>query len=619
MSTLAEFDTAYRRCWQTPEPLSPSQWAQRYRVLSRRQSSRPGRWSTEAAPPLSGIMDLALHPRVRKLSICKGAQVGVSEAIRNVVGYLADREPDPVLLNLPNEQHGRGIFADRILPLFEDTPRLRELMTKDGRDATLSQVSLCNGFVLRLAWSGSAASLAAHPIRVVLNDEIDKFTPWTGNESDPISLAEVRTATYPNSTIISTSTPTTRDGLIFRLWEASPIKLEFRCRCPRCRQLQALTFDRLKWEAPEAGNQHERAAALLASQQAWYECSHCGAKLVESDRPSMLMHGCWSTPDGTYQLHVDGREIGELPPEAEVGLHLSALHSLAPKHRFANIAAEFIRTKDDPMRLQNFRNSWLGEVFEIQTAAARSDVISVKSASAPDPHVVPSWAVALIATADTQKDHFWFTIRAWGHNFKSQLIHYGIATTFDELYRVCLKSSFPIDGKTGEAATPSHLLIDTGGNRTGEVYQFAMQDIGRIIPCKGASQKMQRPWQLSPQPNGITLRLIDTDYFKDALFRLMNDETDGERWQVHNAVTDDYRHQLVSEHKVFDRRKHREVWIPRTSGAANHLFDCEVLQCAAADMGNFGMSQQQLAASQPPPERDTRPRENWATAFRGRY
>jgi phage terminase large subunit GpA-like protein len=251
--------------------------------------------------------------------------------------------------------------------------------------------------------------------------------------------------------------------------------------------------------------------------------------------------------------------------------------------------------------LQNFRNSWLGEVFEIQTASVKSDVISVKAASAPDPHVVPPWAVALIAAADTQKDHFWFTIRAWGFGFKSQLVHYGLATTFDELYRVALESSFPIDGQTGAVAKPSHLLIDTGGNRTGEVYQFALNDIGRIIPCKGASQKMQRPWQLSPQPNGITLRLIDVDYFKDTLHRLMNDETDGERWQVHNAVTDDYRHQLVSEHKIFDRRKHREAWIPKTAGAANHLWDAEVLQCAAADMLGAGLQQAQIDTSRPAP------------------
>jgi phage terminase large subunit GpA-like protein len=348
-ATLQEFDAAYRRCWQTPEPLRPSQWAERYRVLSRRQSSRPGRWSNEAAPPLSGIMDLALHPRVRKLTIVKAAQVGVSEAIRNVIGYLADREPDPVLINLPNEQHGRGIFADRIIPLFEDTPRLRELMTTDGRDATLSQISLCNGFVLRLGWSGSATSLASHPVRFVLNDETDKFAPWIGNESDPISLAEVRTCTFANSTIVSTSTPTTRDGLIYRLWEAAPIRLEFHGCCPKCRQLQPLIFDRLKWETIDTGTNDEKAAALLASQNCWYECSKCGAKLSDSDRPAMLLSGCWTSADGNYRLFVDGREVGELPPESEVGLHLSALHSLAPKHRLAHIAAAFLKSHTDPL------------------------------------------------------------------------------------------------------------------------------------------------------------------------------------------------------------------------------------------------------------------------------
>lgn len=613
---ITEFDAVYRRVWEVPAPLRPSQWAEKYRVLTRRQSSRPGKWSNESAPALAGLMDLMAHPRVRKLSLIKAGQVGASEAVRNVVAYMADREPDPVLITLPNEAHGRGVFADRIVPLFEDCPRLRELMSDFGRDTTLSQITLTNGFEVRLGWSGSPTSQATHPARIVWNDETDKFSPWAGTEADPISLAEIRTATYANSLIVNTSTPTTRDGMIFRLYDAAPVKISFHCPCPHCGKFQPLVFDGLKWEKIDIADQHERAAALVARDAAEYFCRGCGAGHRDADRPAMLMRGCWTTEDGSWRLYVDGTEHGELPPEAEIGARLSALYSLAPRHRYSHIAAEFVRCEGDPMKTQNFRNGWLGEVHEVKISVSPHDVIRTKAATAAAPHVVPSWASVLIATADVQKDHFWYVIRAWGRESRSQLIHYGLTHTFDELYRVCLESAFAIEDQTGQMAKPSALLIDIGG-RTSEVYSFAQTD-GRIVPCKGASHKMQRPWTMSPQPNGLVLRIVDVDYYKDFLHRLINDP-DPVRWMPHAEVADDYCQQLVSEHKIFERKKHKEVWVPVTAGRANHLWDAEVLQCAAGDMSNVGIVQTQIA---PQPDRrqgNTIPVRDWLNHGRNKW
>ena len=52
---------AIERAWRDglkPDPLlTVSQWADRYRVLSQRASSEPGRWRTERTPYLKEIMD----------------------------------------------------------------------------------------------------------------------------------------------------------------------------------------------------------------------------------------------------------------------------------------------------------------------------------------------------------------------------------------------------------------------------------------------------------------------------------------------------------------------------------------------------------------------------------
>jgi phage terminase large subunit GpA-like protein len=227
--------------WTPPQDLRPSQFAEQFRVLTRRQSSRPGPWRNDNAPPLAVIMDLCARRTVRELWIRKAAQLGVSEAIRNVIMYVAVREPDPLLIVLPNEQVGRKIVRKRLIPLFEDTECLAELATESARDKKLTAITLANGFDLQLAWSGSAAALASDPFRFVILDEVDKFEAYAGVEASPVDLARVRTRTYPGTgLIVGLSTPTVDSGPISVAYDDCPVKLDFYAPCPHCGRPQRL-------------------------------------------------------------------------------------------------------------------------------------------------------------------------------------------------------------------------------------------------------------------------------------------------------------------------------------------------------------------------------------------
>src|SRR5436190_20379665 len=109
MNATVIWDDYERDAWKPPPRLKPSQWAEQYRRLTRGQSARPGPWKNANAPYLTGIMDLCFTPGVEEVNILKAAQVGASEAIRNVLGFWAHTDPDPVLLVLPDEKSGRKI------------------------------------------------------------------------------------------------------------------------------------------------------------------------------------------------------------------------------------------------------------------------------------------------------------------------------------------------------------------------------------------------------------------------------------------------------------------------------------------------------------------------------
>ena len=78
---FAGTDPGIERAWRdglTPDPLlTVSEWADRYRVLSQRASSEPGRWRTERTPYLKEIMDcLSPSSPFQRVVFMKGSQVG---------------------------------------------------------------------------------------------------------------------------------------------------------------------------------------------------------------------------------------------------------------------------------------------------------------------------------------------------------------------------------------------------------------------------------------------------------------------------------------------------------------------------------------------------------------
>ena len=81
-----------------PPPLTVSQWADRYRVLSAESSAEPGRWHTEKAPYQRAIMDAIGDPHVRSVVVMSAAQIGKTDAfILNPLGYYMDYEVSKIL------------------------------------------------------------------------------------------------------------------------------------------------------------------------------------------------------------------------------------------------------------------------------------------------------------------------------------------------------------------------------------------------------------------------------------------------------------------------------------------------------------------------------------------
>ena len=129
---------------------------------------------------------------------------------------------------------------------------------------------------------------------------------------------------------------------------------------------------------------------------------------------------------------------------------------------------------------------------------------------------------------------------------------------------------------------PSIMSIDLA-YRTDEVYKYCSTNPARLWPTGGAANPDAQPMrrtEIKSYP-GLLRRMLNVNYWKDYLHGLIHDP-DEDKWLAHSQVSEDYIRQMSSEHKVLEPRKRRWTWMPISSGADNHYWDCEYNQVAMA-------------------------------------
>lgn len=628
--------------------MTPSEWAETYRVLDRRQTARPGPWRNVNTPYSVGVMNACGTRGVTHVAVMKSSQAGISEAIRNAIGWRAHLDPDPVMLVLPDEDTAKRIMRERYGPLFTDTKPLADLATDSAHDKTQVGVVLSNGFNLRIAWSGSPSSLASDPIRTVICDEVDKYQAFAGREASPVDLAEARTKTYESNRLcVYLSSPTTREGTICQLFESMDVQLYFRVPCPVCGRFDRLLHGGLKWATHEGEDRQERARRIRKTKDVWYECRNCKGQWRDDKRTEAVRRGVWASDDMAAAPDFDERArqspMGAiLDPigfngAGRVGFQISDLY--CDWVRFHELAAEFLTL--DPMVYVTNR---LGEPTVTTTVKTQASIHAEKSRIAKlPPNIVPDWCTALLATVDVQRDRFYFVVRAWGPGDRSARVSHGQLQTFDDLVEILLNGSWPIEATQQEMRIHA-LGIDSGdGVMTAEVYRFARQD-ARIRPMKGASTKRKwgsmtwnsqvthTPRYGMPDPIEVSLTLFMPDYYKDLVssWIAQSGGDDGEKWALNTMSDDDYNRQMASEHKIKTRKGNQsiEVWTDVVPGAPNHFWDCEIMQAALAANLNaalFPRIRRDPAAQQQqpirPPTPPSRPIQNLTnrSPFRRKY
>lgn len=583
-SVLAAMSDGFRR----ERPLPVSEWADAHRYLSEIASSEPGRWRTSRTPYLREIMD-SLSPAnpARRVVVMAGAQLGKTETGNNWLGSIIHQTPGPVLVVEPTLDTVKKVSQQRITPMIDATPVLRERVSEArSRDSSNTiAVKTFKGGLLIMTGANSAAGLRSMPIRFLFCDEVDEYPGDVEGQGDPVALAEKRTATFARRKVLMTSTPTIRGvSRIEREYLASD-RRKFFVPCPECGHMDFLQWSRGGWRGDEGAHHHmvweghDLASVRMA-------CSACGCLVPESAKATMLAGGQWRStlPDGETW---DGKTIG---------YHISSLYSPLGWKSWGDCLGEFLDAKDDPFRLKTWVNTVLGETFEEAGDALESG--SLKARCEVYPADVPAGVGTLVCAVDTQVDRIEAQVVGFGAGEEMWLIAFeqmfadasqgdawdsATGSIWAQLDRFLAQT---FRHENGRACRIETTVIDSGGAHTEEVYRYCAARPGRrIIPIKGGSFD-GRPLVERPSTRNryhLPLYVLCVSTGKDMLMGRLQVKSRGPGF-VHlpSWIDDEYAAQLTSERAVRKYVKGRgsvRVW--EQTRERNEAFDLGVYSLAA--------------------------------------
>ena len=519
---VAAFDgaTDLIRAWSRgirPDPdLTVSEWADRHRWLSSRASAEPGRYRTARTPYMREIMD-ALSPNSphQRVVFMKAAQVGATEAGNCFIGFVMHHAPGPMLAVQPTVELAKRNSRQRIDPLIEESPELRERV-KPARSRDAGNTMLSKEFaggILIMTGANSAVGLRSTPARYIFLDEVDAYPASADEEGDPVSLAEARSLTFAHRRkVFLVSTPTIR-GLsrIEREFEASDQR-RYHVPCPHCDHVQWLKFEKLRWDKGQPEN-------------AEYHCEGCDTPIAEHHKTAMLEAGEW-------------RATAEPEDPGTVGYHLSALYSPVGWLGWARIARahEAARGSDEAMRA--FRNTVLGETW-METGEAPDWQRLAERREAWASGTVPAGGLFLTAGADVQKDRIEVDVWAWGRGLESWLVDH-IIIEGGPGDPDCWQTLTDLLGRTWAHASGQHLTIARfaidSGFETSAVYGWARQvGFAQVAPVKGLegfnrASPVTGPTYVDATVGGKRLRRgarlwsVATSTFKAETYRFLRQE-----------------------------------------------------------------------------------------------
>lgn len=574
-------DKSFFEILRPPQRHDINSWAEKYATLSSETGKSLGSWRSypyqkEIMRAMTPGLLTANGEQIWMVCFEKSARVGYTKIIGNALGYFIHEDPSSILVVQPVQDDCRGWVVEELNPLIRNTPVLADLIPTDKKtDGTNTmEHKLFPGGVISIAPAATPTSFRRITRRIIIIDETDAVKESIGKEGNFIKLAIKRADTYHDRMIVLGSTPLLdKNSHIHNYYETSDQRRYF-VPCPHCGYYQFLKWAQFRWLSSDY-------------KSVVYECENkaCAKSILPSQRRDMVADGLWKPTNKKGRPGIAGFQIW-------------AAYSDAPAAAWSNLVQEYDSCKNNPLELQTFVNTTLGEVWEDKTGQLQIEAKDIlDNLDNYESSTCPKEVRLLTAAIDTQKERIEISVYGWGKLESCYFIEHVVIegdpkdSIVWEQAEAFLKIKFPRKGKS--SLPIKKVFVDSGGTATQNVYAECKRrtnwsaikgastvDAPYVTPTKFKLYGTKNNQRYRQTP----IELIGVNKIKDELYeRLLVLKNDKQRANIHfpKNFSLDQAEEILSEERItVGSYETKYRWVNKNNNK-NEMLDTLVYSFAA--------------------------------------
>lgn len=509
------------------------------------------------------------------------------------IAYLLANDSGTLLRLAQSDEFAKRMNETRLMPLLQLCNPVNAMLRKDKHSFKKQELLLPHFHVFINGQKPSALQSVA--AKYLIADECFMY------DEGHLLQAKGRTKAFANTSKILFISQAGIENCEWTREFNNGIVYEYAWTCPKCKKEQVFNWNK-KTDTGYAGviwDKNEKTCKdgvwnyLEAGKTARLRCEHCNHEVNDDPQSRRYLNDT-----STY---ICTKPNGD---PSIVSYRWASIANIDIS--FSSLVIRYLQAKDalslegNLIPLQEFYQKDLAKPWDTNVTTNVSKILT------EDYNPLDTWGDYKFMTVDVQASNLlYWLIRAWNKAGESRLVKWGKALSFDEIASIQKEHSvrdqnvFIDSGYNSTlvyAACVNHYHIGTIGGRKMFLSWQALKgyDALDFLHADG-SRKLYSPVakgdpNLGKDGKGRMCPLYRFSNYslKNILAHLRDGK--GVKWIV-NEVDAVYEAQMNSEvlQRTIDKKTNREkwIWVKKSAHGDNHIWDLEVMQCAAACMANL--------------------------------
>lgn len=537
------------------------------------------KFDPEAGRYAVGPLEDLREPEIYEINVVGCTGMGKTTIFEAASCYVVAQAPGPLLLIGTTNKTVQDWMESRMLKVFEKCEETQRLLPRGKRRFDMKKTGILFRHMPYFTGGANETNTQEKSMRYCFGDE-----PWEWKEGIIGHLLKRHHDRWNRKSLLQAQGGTKGSEWHEHCRNGQQMVRHF--RCPSCRERHAWRWDMHQWETiRDEGGEYD----WLAIEESVRFVCPCGAEFAD-------------TPRNRRRLADSGEWIAELGPHVPGRRTYRVPFFWVWRIRWAEVVKEWILAQDakrsgEHELLKQVINKRFAEFWEEPT-----DVPELRTGEDPysrkEFHDGQRWEGEnfRFLTIDVQKNHFWGVVRAWKIGGDSRLVWEGKLETWENIAHLQERMGVPNRGvfidcgylpdevARQRALHRKEVGKTAGGEPIYEYWVMLMGEDSQGYPVKIRKTTYYRTfsqWVRRTTQDRIPYKFSKFSNLraKDQLAALMSGN--GPEFGVMIDHSKAYGKQMSNEQKK-EVSPGKWRWVPVTTKANNHLWDCEVMQIVGA-------------------------------------